>query len=87
MLSQIGDINARAMQNAHVLEVVFEGAILVAGLLYLFYWMAGRKLTNRQALLLFVFGFAGILVLNLLSSILPSYALLIVCSTPLLLRQ
>jgi hypothetical protein len=87
MLSQIGGIKAVTMQGvSHILQLVFEASILVAGLLYLACWMGGRKLTNGQALFLFAIGFGGILLLNLLSSIVPTHVFLIVCSTPLLLR-
>lgn len=87
MLSQIGGIKAVTMQNvSHIIQLVFEGSILVAGLLYLACWMGGRKLTNGQVLFLFAIGFGGLLLLNLLSSIVPTYVFLIVCSTPLLLR-
>lgn len=75
------------MQDAaHIIEVGFEGAFLVAGLIYLACWMGGRKLTNRQILFLWAISFAGLLLLDLLSSIVPTYVLLIGGSTPLLLR-
>ena len=75
------------MQNAaHIIEVVFESALLLTGLYYLVYWMGGRKLTNRQTLFLFAIIFAALPLLNLLSSIVPTYVFLIVCSTPWLLR-
>lgn len=75
------------MQNAtHNIEVVFEAALLFAGLLYLACWMGGRKLTNRQLLFLFVIGFAGFLLLDLLSLVIPTYVLIIGCLTPWLLR-
>ena len=75
------------MQNAaHMIEVVFESALLITGFFYLVYWMGGRKLTNRQILFFFAISFAAFPLLNLLSSIVPTYVFLIVCSTPWLLR-
>ena len=72
------------MPNApHILEVVFEGAILGTGLFYLASWMGGSKLTNVQILFLFAIGFAVLLVLSLFSSIVPTFLLAIACSTPL----
>ena len=76
------------MQNAaHIIEVVFEGALLLAALFCLVHWTGGRKLTNGLVLFLFAIGFAGLLLLNVLSSIVPTYLFLIGCSTPLLLRS
>lgn len=66
------------MQNLpHILEQVFELSILFAVLLYLGFWMEGRKLTNRQVFFLSATTFAGLLLLNLLEVIVPTYALLI----------
>jgi hypothetical protein len=88
MLSQIGGIKAVQMQNvSHIIELAFEGSMLVAGLFYLASWMGGRKLTNSQVLFLFAIGFGGLLLMDVLSSIVPYYVFLIVCWTPLLLRQ
>ncbi len=76
------------MQNAtHLIEVVFEGAILIAGFLYLVYWMGGRKLTNGQILYLFALAFGICLVGDILSSIVPTYVILIVCVAPSLLLR
>src|SRR5829696_7002763 len=75
------------MQNAaHIIQMQFEGALLLTGLFSLVCWMGGRKLTNRHLLFLFAISFAGLLLLNLLSSIVPSYVLFIGCSMPLLFR-
>lgn len=75
------------MENAtHIIQVAFEGALFLTGIFYVLFWMGGHKLKNRQALGLFAIGFAVLLVLDLVRSFLPSYILLIVCSTPLLVR-
>ena len=75
------------MENAtHIIQVVFEGALLLTGIFYVLFWMGGHKLTNRQALSLFAIGFGVLLGLDLLRSILPSYMFLIVLSTPLLVK-
>lgn len=64
------------MQNSsHLIEVVFEGALLVCGFFYLVCWMDGRKLGTGQALFLFVI--AGLLLLDLLVSLLPGYIVVI----------
>ena len=74
------------MQNgSHILEVAFEGAFLMTGLLYLAYWMYGRKLTNGQFHFLFAIGFAVTLLLNLFT--VPTYVFLILCWTPSLLSR
>ena len=75
------------MQNAtHVIQEVFDGALLLTGFFYMVYWMSGRKLTNIQSLILFAIGFAGLLGLNRLRSLVPSDVFLLVCLTPLWLR-
>ena len=75
------------MQNAtHLIEVAFEGAIIIAGFFYLVYWMGGRKLTNGQILYLFALAFGICLVGDILSSIVPTYVVIIGCLTPSLLR-
>jgi hypothetical protein len=76
------------MPNAsHIIEVVFEGALLITGFFYLIHWDSGRTLTNRQILYLFAMVFGICLVADLVSSIVPTYVFLIGCSTPLLLRS
>ena len=76
------------MQNAaHIIEVVFEGALLLTALFCLVHWTGGRKLTNGLVLFLFAIGLAGLLLLNLLSSIVPTYVFLVACLTPLLLSS
>jgi len=78
---------ALTMQNAvHILEVVFEASALFAGLFYLVCWMGGRRPTNRQVFLVFAISFAVVLPLNLLSSIVPTYVILIVAATTWLLK-
>ena len=78
---------ALTMPNAsHIIEVVFEGTLLITGFIYLIHWDSGRKLTNRQILYLFAVVFGICLVADILSSVVPTYAILIACSTPLLLR-
>jgi hypothetical protein len=71
------------MQNAvHIIQMAFEGSLVITGLLYLACWTGGRKFTNRQVLSFFAFGFALFLLLNLLNSIVPIYVLLLLCLTP-----
>jgi len=76
------------MQNtSHILEVAVEAGILIAGFLYLVYWMYGRKLKNGQVLFLFAIGFAGSLLLNLLIPTVPTYVFLLACLTPSLFSR
>lgn len=71
------------MQDAvHIIQMAFEGSLLVTGLLYLACWDGGRKLTNRQALSIFAFCFALFPLINLLSSIGPIYVLVLLSLTP-----
>ena len=75
------------MENVtHIIQAPFEGALLLTGIFYVLFWMGGHKLKNRQALGLFAIGFAVLLGLNGLRTILPGYLFLILCSTPLLVR-
>ena len=67
--------------TVHTLEDVFETAMLFALLFYWLCWFVGRKLTNVQALLLFSIGFAGFLLIKLVSPM-PTYVFLIVCVGP-----
>ena len=64
----------------------FEAAALLSLIFYFVCWSGGRKLTSGQVFLIFAFGFAGFLVLNLLSSFVPLYVLLIGCSVPSVFR-
>ena len=74
------------MQGAsHILEVAFEAGVVFGGLIYLFAWMSGRKLTNGQALLVFAIGFVASLLANLLSPV-PIYVWLIPSLGPSFLR-
>jgi len=87
ILSQIGGIRALTMQNAtHIAELVFEASALLTGFVYLACWSGGRKLTNRQALLVFAISFPVVLALNLLSSIVPTYVFLVVAASTWLLK-
>src|SRR5690349_2436475 len=74
------------MHNAAYIQMQFEAALLLTGFFSLISWMHGDKLTNRKLLFRFAISFAGLLLINSLSSIVPSYILLIGCFTPLLLR-
>ena len=69
----------------HILEAAFEAAIVIGGLVYLFSWMGGRRLTNGKALLIFAIGFGGALLLNLLRPV-PIYLLLVGLLGPSCLR-
>jgi glucose-6-phosphate-specific signal transduction histidine kinase len=61
----------------HIVEVAFQASALMVGIAYAALWGSGRKLTNRQALFAFAIGFALMLSLNLLSSIMPTWWLLV----------
>jgi hypothetical protein len=76
------------MQNAtHIIEVGFEGALVITVFFYVVSWIAGRKLTNGQIFFLFAIGFAGLLLLDLLRPIVPDYVAIIVCLATWLLSS
>ena len=75
------------MPDAAYIQRLFEASAFVAGLFYLVLWDGGRKPTNGQFLLVFAIGLAAFPLLDLLSAIVPTYVVLMVCLTPLFLSR
>ena len=68
ILFQIGGISDSMQYAAYILEGLFETSLIITGFFYLFFWIAGHKPTNLEALYIFAAVLAFALVINFVDS-------------------